>query len=499
MRRFATIVLSICFLWAVPLTTGSHLSAQEEESKVALEELRKENAELKKLVEDLRLELQQVRLEMREATKIAETRAKEARKKADKEARKMLDELQAAQEKESLQQAETKYTAAEAVLKQNLDRLLSQMEEQVLPQAQEKLKAGEEALKKAIEQLQAIKEKEVLPRAEQKYKMAEEALQKALEQIRMEKSKQLLRKDEVAKALKHYEEAFRKTTPKQLADLLKERMQYEIRKDQVVERKAKDIEKAILSRDDAGVLTQLRLEKVRLCRELGKTDEAIAELKKIIEEDLDKETTVAARWMLIEILQEQKQTEAAMQMLKEILATSKDPEQRRNAFYAIIQMAGENPEAKLRATEQVIKWLEGTVEETREKAWRAACMNNLKQLMLGIKTWSPDHDEKFPEKLSDLYPNYTPSLDVFTCPSAGGPKITKKEEIDSKTSYIYRTGLTEAAHSDAVVIYEDPSNHGGEGGYIAFADGHVEWLDANKLKEIVARGRKEKTAESQRR
>jgi len=158
----------------------------------------------------------------------------------------------------------------------------------------------------------------------------------------------------------------------------------------------------------------------------------------------------------------------------------------RNVMELMIEEAAREAEreGRLKAAEEAIKWLEGTIESEREKAKRAACAKNLKQLITAIRTWSPDYDGKYPESLSELYPNYT-TLYVFSCPSASGPKVASKGDIDSKTTYIYRTGLTEASPSDTVVIYENPSNHGGEGGHIAFADGHVKWFSAEELKKIV--------------
>jgi prepilin-type processing-associated H-X9-DG protein len=99
--------------------------------------------------------------------------------------------------------------------------------------------------------------------------------------------------------------------------------------------------------------------------------------------------------------------------------------------------------------------------------------------------YAADYDGKYTEKLSDLYPDYVTSLDVFTCPSAGGPPITRKEDIDSLTSYVLRKGLTEASPPDEVLIYESLENHRGDGGNAAFIDGHVKWMSASTLQRII--------------
>jgi len=121
----------------------------------------------------------------------------------------------------------------------------------------------------------------------------------------------------------------------------------------------------------------------------------------------------------------------------------------------------------------------------RKKAREATCLNNLKQLVYAERCYSADHRGMFSDKLSDLYPDYVDYFDIFMCPDAGGPKITKKEEIDSQTSYILRKRLTEKSPAGEVLIYENPSNHGGKGGNAAFVDGHVEWLNASELEHVM--------------
>ena len=65
--------------------------------------------------------------------------------------------------------------------------------------------------------------------------------------------------------------------------------------------------------------------------------------------------------------------------------------------------------------------------QAREKARRTNCMNNMKQLGLGIQTYTSDYREYFPYKQGYgdgtddwglLYPNYVENLDTFMCPGA---------------------------------------------------------------------------------
>jgi len=115
------------------------------------------------------------------------------------------------------------------------------------------------------------------------------------------------------------------------------------------------------------------------------------------------------------------------------------------------------------------------IARSRESARRAACLNNMKQINLGCHTYAPDHKDKFPNKLSELYPDYINSLGVFCCPSTE-TVISRPEDIDARSSYKLIGGLAlrDVKGSD-LVLYESLENHG-DGANGGFADGHVKWL-----------------------
>lgn len=121
----------------------------------------------------------------------------------------------------------------------------------------------------------------------------------------------------------------------------------------------------------------------------------------------------------------------------------------------------------------------------RETARRIECQNNLKILVLGQNSYAGDHSGEYSEKLSDLYPKYVTRLEIFTCPSAGGPKISSKEEIDSKTGYVLLKGLTDSSPVEEVLMYERPENHRQDGGNVAYVDGQVEWLSRAELERVI--------------
>jgi len=163
------------------------------------------------------------------------------------------------------------------------------------------------------------------------------------------------------------------------------------------------------------------------------------------------------------------------------------------------------------------------LSRARESARRAACLNNLKQVMTGMKTYSPDYDEYYPtsakqgqnitagthyKDLGILYPTYVTSLDVFTCPSSGDkmPKTRKDDTKNNKpfqeneaaqVSYAYSydgsTGnkaWTEAAPSTTRILadryatkaLDSNANHKMDGRNVAFQDGHVKWVSGGREK-----------------
>jgi prepilin-type processing-associated H-X9-DG protein len=69
--------------------------------------------------------------------------------------------------------------------------------------------------------------------------------------------------------------------------------------------------------------------------------------------------------------------------------------------------------------------------------------------------------------------NVDPQL--FVCPCA--PK--------GQTCYYYVPGHQTALASNQVLVYEDPANHGGQGGNVLFVDSHVEFINAPKYQALI--------------
>jgi len=109
---------------------------------------------------------------------------------------------------------------------------------------------------------------------------------------------------------------------------------------------------------------------------------------------------------------------------------------------------------------------------------KAACAVNLRQIGIACQLYAAEHNGRHPERLSELYPDSVPNLDVFVCPSTGD-KILSPDEIDAKTSYEYYGAALNASPAgapphEAILACDKAGNHQ-RGKHILYADGHVEW------------------------
>jgi prepilin-type processing-associated H-X9-DG protein len=126
-----------------------------------------------------------------------------------------------------------------------------------------------------------------------------------------------------------------------------------------------------------------------------------------------------------------------------------------------------------------------TLSRAREEARRTACKSNLRQIGLALSMYAMDNNEKFPPKLTDLYPNQVADKMIFHCRSVPGMGM----------SYTYLTGLNVSAPSNAVVAFDKISNHNGLGRNVLFLDAHVAWYDEfrfrQELKKMLGPGFKD--------
>jgi prepilin-type processing-associated H-X9-DG protein len=118
----------------------------------------------------------------------------------------------------------------------------------------------------------------------------------------------------------------------------------------------------------------------------------------------------------------------------------------------------------------------------REEARKAVCKSNLKNIGLCVMMYAQDNDNKLPEKLSQLYPEYVKDLSLFVCPSSG-KTIASADQIDTETPYVLVPGVA-LGGGTAVLVYEKRGMHEG-GTNVLFADGHVEWVSGDRLDQLI--------------
>ena len=107
----------------------------------------------------------------------------------------------------------------------------------------------------------------------------------------------------------------------------------------------------------------------------------------------------------------------------------------------------------------------------REKARRAKCQNNMKQIFYAISAYRDDHHEQYPPSLDVLAGQYVDDMEVFKCPSSANPVPASPSAGD----YEYHTGLSPASRSTEPVLEDKDSNHP-DGRNILRVGGQVDFL-----------------------
>jgi prepilin-type processing-associated H-X9-DG protein len=135
--------------------------------------------------------------------------------------------------------------------------------------------------------------------------------------------------------------------------------------------------------------------------------------------------------------------------------------------------------------------------KAREPANRAKCGSNLHQIGLGIQLYAQDHAGQYPDSFATLMQNEELTPAVFICPSSNDEAadgdtqaaIIANMAKPHHLSYVYvGCGLTTSTvKDDAVIAYELPENHQGDGMNMLFGDGHVEWEQMAMARTLIAK------------
>jgi len=148
----------------------------------------------------------------------------------------------------------------------------------------------------------------------------------------------------------------------------------------------------------------------------------------------------------------------------------------------------------------------------REKAHRTACLNNLKQLGLGIAMYADSFNSRMPQDLAvnptlagsyNLLSNVITSAKIFTCPSDSAARFQNNYALTNTTasmaiSYSYSVGLLWQDQPDSIIALDRMGKsitaagytkgakwsasgttpfapHKDAGGNALFNDGHAIW------------------------
>ena len=121
---------------------------------------------------------------------------------------------------------------------------------------------------------------------------------------------------------------------------------------------------------------------------------------------------------------------------------------------------------------------------TRRQMDLVVCQKNLKQIQIALRMYQKEHDGAFPDKLSELYPEYATDLRVFVCwehsrrhrKEHGVPlELAGSEEIDARGSYRLVPGRRATDEGDTLLAYEKTNHHGDTGRSLLYVDGNGSW------------------------
>ncbi|MFA6930178.1 MAG: type II secretion system protein, partial [Lentisphaeria bacterium] len=114
------------------------------------------------------------------------------------------------------------------------------------------------------------------------------------------------------------------------------------------------------------------------------------------------------------------------------------------------------------------------LQKAREKAYQTQCINQLKQISLGISMYRNDNRDRFPYWISNLYPNYINTKKVYQCPNDGNKGKTAAQwdshpgDSDQFKSAYDRTGNSGLNSSS-------PTDVGGVSYFYEMSDAKCDW------------------------
>jgi hypothetical protein len=126
-------------------------------------------------------------------------------------------------------------------------------------------------------------------------------------------------------------------------------------------------------------------------------------------------------------------------------------------------------------------------ENSRRSVRQTLCVHNLKFLSMSLHTYADKHDGRFPDRLSELWPEYIANLEDLTCPELQVMYLRERgvrhpfppdpdpDTLERLSSYAYVPGHTRADPPDTVIAFEKADNHFGKGRSLLYLDGRGAW------------------------
>jgi len=117
--------------------------------------------------------------------------------------------------------------------------------------------------------------------------------------------------------------------------------------------------------------------------------------------------------------------------------------------------------------------------EAREQAKKNTCDANIRSLAMLLLLYH-QKEGHFPSDMNALDQKYP--ISFIKCPETGHDET---DPLDA--DYVYIPGHKEPGSSELVIVYERFGNHGGDGAWALFLDGHGEYLEIDRLKALIAK------------
>ena len=139
-----------------------------------------------------------------------------------------------------------------------------------------------------------------------------------------------------------------------------------------------------------------------------------------------------------------------------------------------------------------------------DRARRAACRNNVREIGLAMIAYAQDHEMKYPETAGALLKEgYLPSARVFFCPSSRDecPEDLKGEplsvdlsllnQVETSGSYVLAVGRKHVGGGHSIIVFDKARNHAqdwielGVGRNCCLDNGDARWLTEEDFERFM--------------